>query len=223
MIGDIAMPDRVQKAVERLSGQLPLLGRQQALAAEYAAVHRAILRSLANSGRPPGRTAIAAMLSDGAVDEALARLGADDLIVLDAAGREVVGAYPLTTEDTPHHLEVSGVSVNAMCALDALAVAPLFDTSVEVDSRCHVTGAPIRLRVEGEGIAAASPSPGIRVGVAWQNPCGHAAHSMCREMVFLVDEAIALDWQAGDVEAKGLFTLDEALDFAGRFFKPLLS
>jgi hypothetical protein len=223
MIGDIALPDKVQKAIDRLSRQLPLHGRQQALPAEYAAVHRAILRSLATGGRPPGRTAIAAMLSDGAVDEALARLGADDLIVLDAAGREVVGAYPMTTEDTPHHLEVSGVSVNAMCALDALAVAPMFDTSVRVASRCHVTAAPIRLRIEGPAIAAASPSSEIHVGIAWQNPCGHAAHSMCREMVFIADKAHALNWQAGDVEGKSLFTLAEALDFAGRFFRPLLT
>jgi hypothetical protein len=216
------MKDKVQLAVDRLGNQLPLQSRQRALPEAYAEVHRQTLRSLASLGRPLDRDEIAALLPSGNVDEALSRLGDDDLVVLDADRRKAVGAYPMTTEDTPHHLEVDGVRVNAMCALDALAVAPMYGSRVEVDSRCHVTGAPIHLEIEGERIAAATPSDGVRVGIAWQKPCGHAAHSMCREMVFLIDEQTAHDWQGEDTESKSLFTLGEALDFAGRFFKPLV-
>jgi mercuric reductase len=78
------------------------------------------------------------------------------------------------------------------------------------------------LLIEGEQLAEASPSATVRVGIAWHNACGHAAHSMCREMVFLVNEQTARNWQGEDTEAKSLFTLDEALDFAARFFNPLV-
>jgi mercuric reductase len=215
--------DKIDDSVQRLGRQLPLLNRQQALPPGYADIHRAILRALATTGRPLDRSEIAAMLPDGDVDDALARLGGDDLVVLSSDGKEAVGAYPMTTEDTPHQLDIAGVEVNAMCALDALAVGPMFDAGVDVESRCHVTDEPIQLRVEGDRIVSATPSADVRVGIAWQQPCGHAAHSMCREMIFLVDGKVARAWQGGDTDAKTVFTLDEALDFAGRFFRPLVT
>lgn len=216
------MSDRIQSAVERLATQLPLQERQAALPAAYAEVHRAMLRMLATEGRPLTRAEIAAILADGDAEAALARLGDDDLVVLNPEVQEAVGAYPMTTEATPHHLTVDGVAINAMCALDALAVSAMYGGRVEVDSRCHVTGETIRLRLEGERVTAAEPSSDVKVGIAWQNPCGHAAHSMCREMVFLKDEATARDWQAGDADGKSVFSLAEGIDFAGRFFRPLV-
>jgi len=42
-------------------------------------------------------------------------------------------------------------------------------------------------------------------------------------MIFLGDDETAQAWQGGDTEAKTVFTLDEALDFAGRFFRPLVT
>lgn len=219
----MSVTDTLEHAVQRLEHQLPLEKRQKVLPPAYADIHRAILRTLATTGQPLDRSEISAMLADGDVDEALARLGGDDLVVLSSDGKAAVGAYPMTTEDTPHHLDISGVNVNAMCALDALAVGPMFDTGVGVESRCHVTGTPIQLRIEGDRIVSATPSLDVRVGIAWQEPCGHAAHSMCREMIFLIDDEVARAWQGGDTANKSLFTLDEAVDFAGRFFRPLVT
>ena len=162
------------------------------------------------------------MLPTGRVDEPLARLAEDDLIVLDAASRQVVGAYPVTTGDTPHRLKVGGVTINAMCALDAMAVSAMYGSIVEVESNCHVTGKPVRLRLEIDRIAHAEPSRRIRVGIAWQSPCGHAAHSLCREMVFLLDEGIARNWHRETPASRSLFTLEEAVDVATRFFAPLV-
>lgn len=213
---------RTRLAVERLSALLPLAARQRSLPPVWASLHRAILRSLASCGRTPERAAIAAMLPKGGIDEALARLAADDLIVLDGTGPEVAGAYPLTTGNTPFRLEVEGVKINAMCALDALAVGPMFGAVVDVASLCHVTGQPVRLRLERDSIVHAEPSSDVRVGIAWQNPCGHAAHSLCREMVFLLDGFVARNWQHKDSANRSLFTLAEAVDLATRFFAPLL-
>ncbi len=212
----------VASAIERLHSQLPLQGRQQALPPALAQVHRAMLHSLAERGQPLTRDEIAQMLEDGDVDGALARLGEDDLVVLGHSGTLPVGAYPMTVEDTPHHLKVNGRAVNAMCALDALSVGPMFNADVDIESRCHVTGEPIHIRQQGNQISSAEPSPNVRVGVKWQNPSACAAHSMCLEMVFLKDEPTALARQQGDTENNTLFALPEAVAFGAGFFNPLV-
>jgi mercuric reductase len=142
--------------------------------------------------------------------------------VLNTTGTEIVGAYPMTTEDTPHHLRVNKQPVNAMCALDALSVGPMFNAEVEISSHCHVTGTAITVHMQGENLQEVSPSPDIHVGVRWQNPSACAAHSMCLEMVFLKDRPTALEWQAGDTENTSLFNLQDAVAFGAGFFTPLL-
>ena len=213
---------QTRAAVERLTGQLPLQPRQAALPPGWAAVHRAVLRSLVEQGRPLTREEIAAMLPAGDVDAALARLGGDDLVVLAAGSREVVGAYPVTCEPTPHQVTVHGHTIHAMCALDAVSVAPMFDAETVIESRCHVTRTPIRIRQSGERLLAVEPSDDVRVGVRWQNPTGAAAHSMCLEMVFLEDRATGEQWQGGDTDSITLFTVPEAIAFGSAFFRPLL-
>ena len=216
------MTTSISNAVQRLNEQLPLKARQQALPPELASMHRATLSSLARQGRPSNREELSKILDSGDIDAALARLANDDLVVLNATGTEIVGAYPMTTEDTPHHLLVNKQPVNAMCALDALSVGPMFNAEVEISSRCHVTDTAITLHMQGETLQEVSPSPDVHVGVRWQNPSACAAHSMCLEMVFLQDQQTALEWQAGDTENTSLFNLQDAIAFGAGFFTPLL-
>jgi len=154
------------------------------------------------------------------VDTALARLGTDDLVVLSRDRREILGAYPVTTENTPHVIRVNGQTIHAMCALDALSVGPIFGVPLTIESRCRVTDSAIHIEQEGECIIAASP-PTVRVGVRWQAPSGSAAHSLCMEMVFLQDEEAAWRWRGGDLENHSLFTLEQAVAFGAGYFRPL--
>lgn len=217
------MKTKIDKAVERLNEQLPLLARQQQLPSDLVEVHRAILSSLVTHARPLSRSELEERLGgQEAVDRALKRLSEADLVVLGAKADDVVGAYPLTIEETPHRLQVNGESINAMCALDALSVGSMYDTEVIIDSRCHVTGEPIHIHQKGKRIVDAQPSSAVQVGVRWQNPTGCAAHSMCTEMVFLKDPATAKEWQRRDPESISLFTLAEAVEFGAQFFVPLL-
>lgn len=211
----------VQAAIARLEERLPLRARQAALPAPLVELHRLILWSLARDGRPPTGAAMDGVLGNMPRAEALARLGSDDLVVLDTAGEQVLGAYPFTTEQTPHRLTAGESRVHAMCALDALAVSPVFDLAVSIDSECAVTGEPVRVEQRGDVVEAVRPGPGLHVGVRWQQPSGCAAHSMCRDMVFLRDRDVAEHWLAeGDA---GLFDLHEAVAFARGYFQPLLS
>lgn len=236
--GELARENRdVLQSLTHLQQLLPLKKRQQALSPVVRMVHRAVLRSLAETGRPPRQAEIAAMLgSKPSAIHALATLGKNDLVILNAPvtldekthrliapdGVEVLGAYPMTTEKTPHKVEINGHSVNAMCAVDALALSPMFGWDTQIDSRCHVTGIPIRIRQKGTEITEVIPSPEIRVGIRWQSACAGAAHTLCTEMVFLDGAETANMWRETDPASIELFTLPEAIELGAAFFVPLL-
>jgi Alkylmercury lyase len=228
-------------ALQRLNDLLPLKRRQQALPKPLAHVHRLILRSLAERGRPLTTEEIAAVLgSRASALNALAVLSSNDLIVLDTPvvkdepghrlqlenpDAKIVGAYPVTTEKTPHRVMVGGQQgqeVHAMCAVDALAISQMFGVETCIDTKCHATGEALYICQKGKEILAARPNTDIRVGIRWQKISTCAAHTLCTEMVFLKDAVTAANWKAKDPEVIDLFTLPEAVEYAAAFFMPLL-
>ena len=212
----------IQTAVDRLSSQLPLKARQDNLPPLLKATHQTIMYSLVNKGRPPSQEELVQQLGQEGIEAGLQRLGLEDLVVLDADGKHPVGAYPITIEETPHKISVNGHSIYAMCALDAVSIAPMFGTEVQIDSSCRVSQTPIGVRMRGSEIIDVQPSDNVTVGIRWQIPKVVAAHSMCMEMVFLKDRQTAKAWQNGDTKNVSLFTLPEAVEFGKRFFVPLL-
>jgi mercuric reductase len=208
----------IRIAVDRLEDQLPLRVRQQGLPEALVAAHRAILRSFAATGRPPALDRIE-QCSGMDASTVIDHLSSDDLIV--AREGRIEGAYPFSLEPTPHVLSIGGFEVYAMCALDAVAVAPVFGLEVVTTSRCAVTGAPIRIHQVAEEVDTSEPD-GLRVGVRWQRPDGCAAHSMCREMVFLSDLETAEQWRGAEPDGAGIFDLSEAVEFGVGFFAPLI-
>jgi len=214
--------ESVDASVSRLNRLLPLKARQDRHSPTLKALHRLAIESLVTRGRPPDREEVAAMVGAQQVDAALALLGNDDLVVLSADRRNILGAYPVTSEITPHALEVNGHAIHAMCALDALAVAPLFDCVVDIRSHCRMTGLAIVVRQRGEHILTVGTGT-VRVGVRWQSPSGDsAAHSLCTEMVFLKDDEAAAAWSGGDWQSHSVYRLEEATAFGARYFRPLL-
>ncbi len=233
---------KLRQALLHLNDLLPLKARQDSLTPENRKLHRSILQTLVEKGRVMSEDEIAKVAgSPAAGRSAVALLGAYDLVVrgpltvtdartgrevvVDAIGGEVVGAYPVTTEVTPHRITVNGHSIYAMCAVDALAVAPLFGGEVRIDSVCHVTGEPIHIAMKGKKIVECKPCSAeeMRIGVRWQRVTTTAAHGLCRQMVFLKDAATAAKWQSRDPGSIDIFTSAEAMDFAEAFFRPLLA
>lgn len=212
---------QTQLAVERLSSQLPLKYRQQQLPAALKVVHLQILYTLIKEGRVPEKKDLQEILGDESIMDALQYLGQNDLVVLDKNGY-VIGAYPVTLESTPHNIEINGHHIYAMCALDAVSVAPMFNMEVTIRSVCHLSQTPIYIKMHTDKISAVQPETDVTVGVRWQMPTNVAAHSMCTEMVFFKDRDTAEAWQKDDVTTITLFTLHEALAFGKAFFLPLL-
>ena len=167
----------IAEAVRKLSTRLPLKDRQRGLTPVLRALHRAILQSFHATGSPPSRATLGKEIGIEGTDDALRMLADNDLIVRGADG-EIIGAYPFTTARTPHHLSLGECSVHAMCALDALAVAPMFASRVTIGSRCEVTAAPIHIEQDACAVVAAQPSMAIHVGIRWQSGGGAAADTL---------------------------------------------
>lgn len=84
----------------------------------------------------------------GDVEQAAAVLKKNDMVVFSCSG-EPICAYPFTMEEREHKVRVGGHTVNAMCALDALAVSAMFGLKTEISSKCRATGAPVFIKQDG--------------------------------------------------------------------------
>jgi mercuric reductase len=120
-----------------------------------------------------------------------------------------------------HSVSVNGHRVHAMCALDALSVAPMFQLATTVKSRCHVTADPVEVEMQGGNVLSASPAD-PRVGIRWQGTSGCAAQSLCLDMVFLRDRETAEGWQVQDSANISILDLPSAVALGAAFFGPLL-
>lgn len=111
-----------------------------------------------------------------------------------------------------------------MCALDSLAVSPMYGTELEIDSVCHVTGEPVTIRQKGFEITNAAEVKDVYFGINWNaasaNSC--CADSLCTEMIFLKGDAVASKWLEEDADNRQIFNLPDAVKFADGFFTPLL-
>ena len=213
----------VKQAVDKLNSLLPLAARQHRLDTELIELHRAILGTFVEQGRPLPISGAAAYLSHHSVEQAFQILAQNDLVVLDVEQQMIMGAYPLSYEVTPHVVEVNGHAINAMCALDALSVAPMFGLETAIKSSCAMSGTPLSIHMDGEQITALDAGDELYVGIRWQTPCGAAAHSLCRDMVFLLGKEAVGKWQQRSEIEGSVFDLDAAIAIGHAFFRPLLA
>lgn len=210
-----------QSAVARLQQHFPIQQRQAELSQALLGLHCLILNTVVRQGYMPDERAMQDVIGEMPVRDALKQLAEKDLIVLDDDG-EAMGAYPVSLEVTQHKVMISGQhDIYAMCALDAMAIAPAFRVSTQIESSCAVSGYFLLITMKNKMVIS-SDHPDIRVGVQWQDPEeGCAASSMCREMVFLRDDEMAEQWSKN--KQASVFTLQQAADFGAEFFTPLLS
>jgi len=212
-----ALSPNAAAGLDRLNGLLPLASRQAALDAPLRALHRCILRSFVTAGAPPPRADLAENPGVADIDTALQHLADNDLVVLTPDRNAIAGAYPFTLEERVHRVRVNGHGVRAMCALDALSIAPMFNVPAHIESACHVSAEPVMIDMQGREIVGAQPAAPV-VGIRWQGTSGCAAQSLCLEMVFLRDMALAKAWQEQDPGNISLYSLAEAVDLGAAFF-----
>lgn len=157
------------------------VARQRALPPAAREVHRMVLRAFLNSDQPPRRRDLPDSCGID-LDEALALLDEVDLVHLDADGRVVV-AYPFAGRITGHTVRVdAGPALQAMCAVDALAIPMLAGRDAVIESADPLDGQPIRVECTG-GSWRWAPAETV-VLLAQSAECGVAAECLCPAITF---------------------------------------
>ena len=216
------MAAKLEKALNRLQAILPLKERQEDCSRQIKELHQQVLRSFVTRGRILTREEMAQQVSN--LEDAVSVLKSHDMVVFSGDG-EPVGAYPFTMEEREHKVQVNGHQVYAMCALDALAVSPMFGMKTQTTSRCRITGDPVSIQQSGETIENPDEAGDIHFGInrGAENAASCSPDSQWMEMKFLKDGETARQWLAADPPNREVFTLQEAVEFGARFFVPLMS
>jgi Alkylmercury lyase len=134
-------------------------------------LYRWILQRFATA-EPPSRGATRATALELGLDsaEAFAALARDDLVHTDGDGRPVI-AYPFSARDRGHRVLIDGLhQVEAMCAIDALGIAPMLELPIEIRSREPISGGEIHVQLHPETAARRQPEGAVML-----------AGSTCRE------------------------------------------
>lgn len=215
------MNDKVDKALNRLQHILPLKANQDKCDAQIKRLHREILQSFVSQGRILNADEMTQWVDN--LPQAINILSKNDMLTCSKDG-EPIGAYPFTMSTREHRVRVNGYELHAMCALDALAIAPMFNTSTDINSHCKVSGNAINIQMQGEGILNHNASADIHFGIAWgaADAASSCADSLCMEMIFLQNTETAEKWLADDALEREIFTLQDAVQFSSQFFVPLL-
>jgi hypothetical protein len=166
------------------------------------AVHKLVLRHFATTGHAPTVADLAATIagSGRTSDEVLAALHDLDAIRLGADGRIEV-AYPFSARPTRHRVHLAtGTDVYAMCAIDALGIAPMLntdtdtdtDTDTHIDSIDRITGQVVRISTTA-GQTRWEPA-GAVVFLGATAGGGPSADNCCDYLNFFIDAATANAW-----------------------------
>jgi mercuric reductase len=195
---------------------------------EEDCVRQAVIEGLAELDHGPDLAWIALRTGydQARVTALLDRLAARDLVVRNADGTEIVGAYPLTGRATEHRVAIGGRTVQAMCAVDALGTGAMFSTDVVIESRCRACGAPIRIATRNRGLAVDRVEPQLAVvwsGIRYEGAC--AATSLCTVIAFFCSRPHLDEWRtANHSSSEGyLLTPEEAMQVGVALFAPVLA
>ncbi len=197
--------------------------RADGLPGPARAVHRAVVRQFAASGRPPSTPQLASYASEAQIDlhEALALLAQHDLVHQDAGGNIEV-AYPFSGRPTDHQVSLpDGIRAFAMCALDALGIPLMIGIDVTIDSVDPETCRRVTVQRCGEEWRW-QPESAVVV-LAWTDGTCARSVGMCHSTNFHADTDSAERWLAGSPTSTGMVLDHEtAVALAARSFAALL-
>jgi Alkylmercury lyase len=211
--GDEELPERVIAALAVAEIPASKLGaaRRARLSENERELYFWILRHFASEGRPSSaelREAAKRLAIDA--DQGLETLAREDLVHRGPDG-EVTIAYPFSSRPTAHRVRFpGGHEVDAMCAIDALGIAPMLGEQVEIESRDPVSGDEIRARVAPDGAAEWWPESAVVVAGAIPSQ-GDACCGCCPVLNFFVSPSNAERWLAQHPGVRGdVISMEEA-------------
>ncbi len=183
-----------------------------------------ILRRFATHGRPSSKETRTATERLG-IDpkDALETFAREDLVHRGADG-EISVAYPFSGRPTAHRVCFpNGHHVDAMCAIDALGVAPMCGEPIEVESRDPLSGDAIRVQVAPDGPREWWPESAVVVAGAIRDQ-GDACCGCCPVLNFFLSPTNAERWLGEHPEVRGqVISMREAAAAGRAIFGDVLS
>jgi len=175
-----------------------------------------ILREFA-AARPPSAEGTRAAATGLGIDrqEALSVLAREDLVHVDGGGRPLV-AYPFSATPRGHRVLIDGTRwVEAMCAIDALGIAPMLGLPVEIYSRDRLSGSEIWVRLDPQEGAWWEPQEAVVLSGSAHCE-GPSFRGCCDVLNFFNSRANAERWLDENPSVTGKpISLPEAIE-AGR-------
>ena len=206
---------------ERLSSWRARALPQDAL---QRAVHQAILRTFASTGRPPTIEDLhrATGATSSTLAGALRALHDSDTVRLDEHGHVVV-AYPFSAAPTRHEVAIdSGISVHAMCGIDALGIPVMLGQDVRIDTNDPITGEQITITTDN-GHTTWTPHDAVAF-VGADAGGGPSADCCCEYLNLFASQATAAAWSAAHPSIPGqVLSQIEAEELASTLFGALLT
>ncbi len=192
-------------------------GRQRlrALSDAERRIYRDILRRLWE-GSPPARGDVVAAAERAGLDAVatLNRFDAEDLVHFDGATSEILVAYPFSGRPTAHRVRIDGREVYAMCAIDALGMAPMFGEKIAIGSRDPLTGEDIAVELAPHGLGSWRPRESVVVSGTTGR--GESCDCCCPVLNFFASRENAERWLATQPAVRGtVISMDDAIA-AGR-------
>jgi Alkylmercury lyase len=175
-----------------------------------------ILRHFRTAGRPSSKEVREAAMRLGIdAEQGLATLAREDLVHR-GSDAEITVAYPFSGQPTAHRVRFAGEQeVDAMCAIDALGIAPLFGEPIKVASRDPLSGDAIQTRIAPGGAVEWSPLSAVVVAGALYRQ-SEACCGSCPVLNFFASPVNAERWLAEHQEVRGdVISMPEAA-LAGR-------
>jgi hypothetical protein len=200
-------------------------GRVAPIAGGLRAVHQAVLRHLAVTGRPPQAQSldpVAEPFGRSATD-VLTELAREDFLTVNHSG-QIQAAYPFSATPTRHQVQIiDGPQVWAMCVIDALGISAMLGNDVVISSTDPITADPISVTT-GRHTTAWKPVTAV-VFVGRRRCCsGSAAQICCEALNFFTNAQSARTWAAQHPEFVGTVIDQTRAEQLGRqIFGPLLA
>ncbi len=171
-----------------------------------------ILRQFATAGRPRTKEVREAAKRLGIdAEQGLSTLAREDLVHRGSDG-EVAVAYPFSGRSTAHRVRFpGGHEVDAMCAIDAVGIAPMFEQTIEIRSQDPLTGAAFQAEAAPDGVARWEPDAALVVAgvldLQADSRCG-----CCPALNFFVSEESAERWLGEHPQVRGqVMTVEDAI------------
>jgi hypothetical protein len=160
-------------AIQELKETFPLQQKIEHSDTSLQQAYTVALTHWIRHGVPPAK--------DYAPAPLLAALHECDALIVDEHG---IGCYPFSAHDTGIQVSYAGMSVHALCAIDALAIPRLVAREARITSLCHACRCHITCSVEANGSVDGGYSEGLRVVWISKVATGVGRHGLGEEIVF---------------------------------------